>query len=120
MPTVHKFNQAEIEATLLAVAARYDRSVLKTEGASRNLADRGHIQIAGAACITLKIEGGEVCLDLPFNVGHACLPVPPWVPQGTAAQACIDICTTFGVPSGVEVSVSVAGKVIVHQSWGLC
>ena len=120
MPTYHEFDKAEIDASLKAAASHYDHNSLQAAGADGSVADNGHIVMAAAACLSVTVEDRKVCLSLPLNIGKVCLPIPLWIPNGTAAQACIDICTTFGIPTGVEVSVSALGRVIVRQSWGAC
>ena len=71
-----------------------------------------------AQCISVTVQNGQVCLNLPLGLGSVCLPIPAIFPNGTAAQACLDICTTWGIPCGVEVTVSIAGHVIVRKNFG--
>lgn len=71
-----------------------------------------------AQCISVTVQNGQVCLNLPLGIGSVCLPIPAGFPSGTAAQACIDICTKWGIPCGVEVTVSIAGQVIVRKNFG--
>ena len=73
-----------------------------------------------ASCISVTVENGKVCLNLPFGFGSVCLPIPSIFPSGTAGQACLDICTTWGIPTGIKVTVSIAGKTIVQQTFGSC
>ena len=73
-----------------------------------------------ASCISATVENGKVCLNLPFGFGSVCLPIPSIFPSGTAGQACLDICTTWGIPTGIKVTVSIAGKTIVQQTFGYC
>ena len=80
------------------------------------LAD-GALMMAGG-CIEVKVGDGKVCLNLPLGLGSHCLPIPGWVPSGTPAKACISICTKWGIPCGVEVSVTVGGVVVVKQGFG--
>ncbi|MFN3389309.1 MAG: hypothetical protein ACK40O_10280 [Allosphingosinicella sp.] len=63
---------------------------------------------------------GQVCLNLPLGLGSVCLPVPPWVPGGATVQACLDICTVWGVPCGVEVTVSFNNQRIIQKGFGCC
>jgi hypothetical protein len=70
-------------------------------------------------CISVTIHDGKACLNLPV-VGSVCVSVPSWVPNGTVAQACIDICSKFGIPCGAKVSVVVAGQNVASGSWGCC
>ena len=71
-----------------------------------------------AQCISVTVQNGQVCLNLPLGIGSVCLPIPAIFPNGTAAQACLDICTKWGIPCGVEVTVSVAGHVVVKKNFG--
>jgi hypothetical protein len=80
--------------------------------------DDGHLSTR-AACITITVSNGQVCLNLPLGIGNACLPVPVSY-DGQVASACLDMCTTWGVPTGVKVTVSVAGIQIVQKTFGKC
>lgn len=71
-----------------------------------------------AQCISVTVQNHKVCLNLPFGIGHICLPVPGWVPQGSAAQACLNICTHWGIPCGIQVTVSVAGHPVIKKGFG--
>jgi hypothetical protein len=72
-----------------------------------------------AQCVTAKIENGKVCINLPLHLGHKCLPVPKWVPAGEA-QVCLSICYRLRIPTGVKVTVSVGGHVIITKVFGRC
>jgi hypothetical protein len=71
-----------------------------------------------AQCISVVSEDHKVCLTLPFKLGRVCLPLPFDLPDGTAARACISICTFLGVPSGACVRVTVGGEEVVEQCFG--
>jgi hypothetical protein len=73
-----------------------------------------------AECIAVTVEDNDVCLTLPLGFGDVCVTVPIDIPNGTVAEACIDICKKYGFPCGVEVFVSVAGTRVASQSWGCC
>ena len=68
------------------------------------------------ACISVVSQGNEVCLELPLGLGQVCLPID--LPDGTAAQACLSICTIWGIPTGVCVRVTVGGIELVGQCFG--
>jgi hypothetical protein len=87
--------------------------------AKLKLPDSGQLFLA-AQCISVTVNNKQICLNLPLGIGKVCLPVPSWVPNGTAAEACIGICTTWKVPTGVKLTVTVAGKVIIQKTWGKC
>jgi len=78
-----------------------------------------HIAVA-AQCIAVTISNNQVCLTLPLGLGKHCLHLPVHIPNGTAAQACLTICTHFGIPTGVKVSVVVAGSTVFSQTFGAC
>ena len=71
------------------------------------------------ACVSVTVNNGQVCLNVPI-FGSVCIPIPLPLPSGTAAQACIDVCTKFGIPCGVKVTVSVLGQVVASKSFGCC
>ena len=71
-----------------------------------------------AACISVTVRNHRVCLNLPFGIGRRCIRLPFNIPNGTAAQACLSICTIFGIPTGVCVRVRVGGVTVVNQCFG--
>lgn len=77
----------------------------------------GELLVAGG-CVSVTVNNGQVCVNLPLGIGSVCLPIPAWIPNGTAAQACIQICTKWGIPCGVELTVSVAGQQIIQKGFG--
>lgn len=79
----------------------------------------GHLLVA-AECIKVEIEDNKVCLVLPLGLGEHCLPIPISIPNGTAAEACLSICTKFGIPTGVKIYIKVAGNTIIEQTFGIC
>jgi len=110
------FNQ-EIITQALAAAQSHSASLHATATKAHDKLEDGALTL-GAQCISVTVQNGKVCLNLPFGIGHVCLPVPSWIPNGTAAQACLAICTKWGIPCGVEVTVSVAGQLIVRKNFG--
>ena len=76
-----------------------------------------------ATCVSVVTANNRVCLRLPV-VGNVCLPFPIPVPSGTAAQACISVCTKgfgpFKVPTGACATVSIAGRQLVRKCFGIC
>ena len=80
--------------------------------------DDGHLSTR-AECITLTISNGQACVNLPLGIGKICLPIPISY-DGQVASVCLDICTTWGIPTGVRVTVSVAGVVIVQKTFLKC
>jgi hypothetical protein len=119
MATFHEFDEKAIASVLDAARSLYDQKKLEESSRTINPIDDGHIRFA-AQCISVTVDNGRICLNLPLGIGKFCLPIPSIFPNGTAAQACIDVCTTWGIPTGVRVTVSVAGKVIVEKTFLKC
>ncbi|MDF1607182.1 hypothetical protein PZ897_03230 [Hoeflea sp. YIM 152468] len=119
MATYHEFDDKAVAAAIQAASDFYAEKGMTKEGARTDLADDGHMNIA-AQCISVTVDNGKICLNLPLGIGKICLPIPSIFPNGTAAEACLSICTTWHIPTGVKVTVSIAGKVIVTKSFGKC
>ena len=116
MSNYHEFNHDAIESALESVRRHYgeeQRGI--AEGAAVH---SGQMSLSGG-CISVTIENAKVCLNLPLGIGKVCIPVPLHF-DGQVAQACLHICTTIGIPTGVEVTISVAGTVIAKASYGKC
>ncbi|KQT61519.1 hypothetical protein ASG52_01120 [Methylobacterium sp. Leaf456] len=111
-----EFDPQSIDQALEA-ARRHAQDRMPKATNNQTPLDDGSLKVA-AQCISVTVQNGQVCLNLPLGIGSVCLPVPSWIPNGTAAQACIDICTKWGIPCGVEVTVSVAGQRIVQKNFG--
>ncbi len=113
------FDQDKIEAALEA-AQRHNSSVgLNKSSAEMDIRAGGEMAISGG-CISVTVKDGKVCLNLPLGIGSYCLPVPSWVPEGAEVRACIDICTTWGIPTGVKITVSFNDTVIFTKSFLKC
>lgn len=119
--TVHSFDEEAINAALEAASGHFDAqlSAGTVDTGTLSAFDDGHLALA-AGCISVTVENGKICLNLPLGIGKYCLPIPSVIPDGTAAEACLRICTTWKIPTGVGVTISVAGKVIVSKTFGKC
>ncbi|NMG40617.1 hypothetical protein GRZ55_15330 [Chelativorans sp. ZYF759] len=118
MATYHEFDQKAVASALEAARGHYDQAALLKSN-EVNPVDDGHLSISGG-CISVTVEGGKVCVNLPLGIGSICVPIPPIFPDGTAAQACISICTTWGIPTGVRLTVSIAGQTIINKTFLKC
>jgi len=79
----------------------------------------GSMQIA-AQCISVKTANRKICINLPLGIGSRCFTLPVNIPNGTVGKACLSICTTWGIPTGVRVSVVIGGVTVISQSFGKC
>ncbi len=119
MASLPSFDEEKVQNALEA-ASRHNETVGATAAdGSPNILGGGEFA-ALAECISVTVKDNKICLDLPLGIGSVCIPIPISVPDGTAAQACLHICTTWGIPTGVKVTVSVAGVQIVSKSFGKC
>jgi hypothetical protein len=112
-----QFSGEAIEQALAAGRAHAEDLQSAAASSQGSALAEGGLKVS-AQCISVTVQNGKVCLNLPLGIGSVCLPVPSWIPNGTAAQACLDICTKWGIPCGVEVKVSVGGQVIVSKGFG--
>lgn len=119
MATFHEFDEKAIASALETARSAYGQKAFDDRSRTIDLIDDGHLRIA-AQCISVTVENGKICLNLPLGLGKFCFPVPPVFPNGTAAQACLSICTFLGIPTGVRVTVSIAGNVILEKTFGKC
>jgi hypothetical protein len=110
------FDDKHVQAAIDAAQSFSKARKLEAEKHGPVLAD-GELKIA-AQCISVTVQNGQICVNLPLGIGSVCLPIPSIFPSGTAAQACIDICTKWGIPCGVELTVSIAGQRIVQKGFG--
>ncbi|HEX8573754.1 MAG TPA: hypothetical protein VF759_13495 [Allosphingosinicella sp.] len=103
----------------IETAQRHSKALQAKAGGQQIGADNGELMVS-AQCISLTVNNGQVCLNLPLGLGSVCLPVPPWVPSGATVSACLDICSVFGAPCGVKVTVSFNNIPIVQKGYGCC
>ncbi|RST88033.1 hypothetical protein EJC49_02535 [Aquibium carbonis] len=119
MASYPEFDRRHVEAALEAARGYHDVEALKAKGGELTPMDDGHLSIS-AGCISVTVNNGQVCLNLPLGIGSVCLPIPSTFPSGTAAQACISICTTWGIPTGVRLTISIGGIVIINKTFLKC
>lgn len=79
----------------------------------------GSMQIA-AQCISVKTVNRKICINLPLGIGTRCFTLPVNIPNGSVGKACLSICTTWGIPTGVRVSIAIGGVTVIRQSFGKC
>lgn len=119
MTTYAEFSKDEI-VNALATAKEHNQTFgIAAFDDNTSIAASGEFSIL-AQCISVKVANRKVCLKLPLGIGNVCLPIPISVGNGTTVKACLSICTRFGIPTGVKVTVSVGSTVIVTKKFGAC
>lgn len=119
MASLPSFDEEKIRNVLEAANRQKEMAGLMAEDGRPNMLAGGEYS-ALAECIKVVVKDHKVCLDLPLGIGSVCIPIPISIPEGEAAQACLSICTTWGIPTGVKVTVSVGGITIVSKTFGKC
>ncbi|PHN07618.1 hypothetical protein [Flavilitoribacter nigricans] len=119
MANYYSFSQDAVEAAINAAKSTHEGTELDATKNGFDIKKGGHLA-ALAECISVKVEDHKICIELPLGLGSHCISIPLTVPNGTAAQACLTICTTWGIPTGVKVEVKVAGVTVISQSFGKC
>ena len=117
--STYSFSEEAVANAIEAARKTHENNNFLAEGESPTL-DSKACMLVSAECISVTIENHSVCINLPLGLGKHCISVPISIPSGTAGKACLDICTTWGIPTGVKVSVIVAGVTVVSQSFGKC
>jgi len=120
MSEYHSFSEEATQSAIETAQQHYgdaQANFLASESLSISQ-DNGQLSLL-AHCITLTISNGKVCLNLPLGIGKVCLPVPISY-NGKLAEACISVCTVWGIPTGVKVNVTVGGMTVVSKSFGRC
>ena len=119
MPKYYSFSDESVQHAVNSARDTHSGGNLEATSAGFDVT-RGGEYSALAECISVTVENHAICVNLPLGMGKHCISIPISVPDGTAAQACLTICTTWGIPTGVKVSVIVAGVTVVSQTFGKC
>jgi hypothetical protein len=115
MSEFYSFSDAAVNAALESAKLNYIRTdALVTSPAASELLS------VGAGCISVTTQGNQVCINLPLGFGQHCFSLPITVPSGSVGQACLSICTKFGLPTGVRITITFAGVSVINQSFGIC
>lgn len=116
----HAFSEEKAQTVLDTFKAHHEMLTARSNSANGvDLAASGEFSVR-SECIGVTVENHQICLQLPLGFGSICLPIPTPFPDGTAAQACLDICTPYWVPTGVKITISIAGQVILTKVIGKC
>ena len=118
MSTYHKFDEKKIQA-IVATAANIAASLKAGSDAEANRSDDGQLALA-AGRVSLNVKNEKACLKLPLGFGKVCIPIPNWIPDGQLATASLSVCTHFGTPTGVMVTISVDGHLVASETFLYC
>lgn len=116
---VYEFDDEAVQHALRAAETHHNERMaqMRTDGVQAMAPS--DLRIA-AQCVSVTVHSHKVCVKLPLGLGKHCLPIPLNIGDGTAGKACLHICTKFGFPTGVRVTVEIAGVQVVSQSFGAC
>ncbi len=117
MSDVPSFSEDAVQAAIKTAQDHYNQAARQTASGALSH-DDGHLALL-SECISVDVENGKVCIKLPLGIGKVCIPIPVKY-NGQVAQACLHTCTTFGIPTGVKVTVSIAGIRVVKKTFGKC
>ncbi|MBX9860561.1 MAG: hypothetical protein K2Y20_13380 [Sphingomonas sp.] len=118
MTTYHEFDKDKIDAAIATIKAHgemmYEFSLVNAEDSY--LANE--LSVLGACVDVVITKDHKVCIKVPI-FGNKCINVPSWIPAGAKLSACATICGKF-IPTGVKITVSFNGQVIVTKVFGKC
>jgi hypothetical protein len=117
--TIYKFNDVAISNAIDAAKKTHEQNQQKSTESGVNVSKGECLQVS-AECISITTEDHKVCINLPLGFGKYCFSIPLSIPEGTAGKACLSICTTWGIPTGIKVTIEIGGITIVSQSFGKC
>ena len=66
-------------------------------------------------CVSVVVRDNEICLEIPF-IGDLCVELPIPVPDGEVAEACVEL----KFPACVRITVTVLGRTVVDEEFGVC
>ena len=115
----YSFSEEAINNAIEAAKQTHSSTQLNATQDDFNVS-RGSCMLVAAECISVTTEGRSVCVNLPLGFGKHCFTLPITIPSGSVGQACLHICTTWGVPTGVKLTIVIAGITVVSQSFGKC
>ncbi len=114
----YSFNEKAIASAVEAAQRSHQES---QENSVANLqVNHGNCMLVGAECIDVTVENHKVCVNLPLGFGKHCFSIPTSIADGASGKACISLCTTWGVPTGVRITITILGVTVISQSFGKC
>ena len=120
----YSFDEKAIADAIKSAQTTHSDAAANAKGVAFGMAAGGGMQEGNlsmaAQCISVTTANHKVCITLPLGIGKRCFTLPVNVPNGTVGKACLSICTWHGIPTGVKVTVVVAGVTVISQSFGRC
>ena len=120
----YSFSEEAITDAIKSAQTTHNDATANIKGVAFDMSKGGGMQDGplsiAAQCISITTANHKICINLPLGIGKRCFTLPVNIPNGTVGKACLSICTTFGFPTGVRVTVVVAGVTIISQSFGKC
>ncbi|MGB6229357.1 MAG: hypothetical protein WBF53_04425 [Litorimonas sp.] len=117
MADLPKFSDEKVQAAIQAAHDHYADHRVMSDIATAPTAPAAELSLSGG-CISVKVEDGKVCVELPLGIGKICIPIPVHF-DADVAQACIKIKSTWGIPTGLCLTISIAGTQVAEQCFGL-
>lgn len=73
-----------------------------------------------SACVSASYQNGDVCFDFPI-FGNICVNIPIGISGNTSLSVCGDVCTTWGIPTGLKITVYADNQAVWNGTVvGLC
>lgn len=118
MTTYAEFPQDKIDAAIATIKAHGE---MVHQFAAKDPADSyvaNELSVLGACIDVVTTQNHQICIKVPI-FGNKCINVPSWIPAGAKLSACVSLCGKF-IPTGVKITVSFNGQVIVTKVFGKC
>lgn len=120
----YSFSEDAIKNAIEAAKATHSESTADVQEVGFNLSKGGNMfagsMLIAAQCISIKTANHKICISLPLGIGKRCFTLPINIPNGSVGSACLSICTTWGIPTGIRVTVTIGGITVISQSFGKC
>jgi hypothetical protein len=85
------------------------RTIIATEAPSEG--------INPSVCVGGSANGNQICVNVPV-LGRKCITSPIRLPVGASVRGCT--CSFLGVPCGVKITATVAGRTLFSKGIGCC
>lgn len=115
----------------------YTKVGFETQPANANLTSENNITVEGLksqlnsagvqalnlqACVSASYDPttNKICFSFPI-IGQICFPSPISIPVGATLKVCGDLCTSWGIPTGLKITLYLNdNSVWSGVVWGSC